>query len=276
MLRTGPGGNGALVRADHPWEDAQLASLYDIFPFEGDLPLYRELASAEGGRVLEVACGSGRVLVPLVAAGFDVTGVDISPHMLALARQKLDALGSPRGSAKLVTGDMRTFELPEAGQFDLATLAVKTFVYLTERDDQRRCLQRIAAHLRPGGLLALDLLHPRPEWVGAPNGSLRDDLLQHSDERGVTVSRIESVVSTDLARQIRVIRSMYEIVEDHTGAVTKRFVEWPFRYTYRFEAEYLLERAGFTVEAVYGSYTREPFTSDSRMMLFLARRAAER
>jgi hypothetical protein len=84
------------------------------------------------------------------------------------------------------------------------------------------------------------------------------------------------VVSTDLARQIRVIRSMYEIVEDHTGAVTKRFVEWPFRYTYRFEAEYLLEHAGFTVEAVYGSYTREPFTSDSRMMLFLARRAAER
>jgi hypothetical protein len=87
----------------------------------------------------------------------------------------------------------------------------------------------------------------------------------------VTVARTEAVVSIDLAAQVRVIRSAYEVVADD-GTVTKRFVEWPFRYTYRFEAEHLLERAGFEIEAVYGGYRREPFASESRTMLFLARR----
>jgi hypothetical protein len=53
--------------------------------------------------------------------------------------------------------------------------------------------------------------------------------------------------------------------------IEKRFVEWPYRWTYRFEAEHLLERAGFEVEAVYGGYQREPFVSESATMLFLAR-----
>jgi hypothetical protein len=58
--------------------------------------------------------------------------------------------------------------------------------------------------------------------------------------------------------------------------VTKRFVEWPYRWTYRFEAEHLLERAGFIVEGLYGGYQREAFTSSSPAMVFLARRAATR
>src|SRR5919205_1838372 len=83
----------ALVRADQPWGAAQLARLYDAFPFAADLPFYLELAAASGGRVLEVACGSGRVLVPLARAGNRVVGLDASPHMLALAREKLSAAG---------------------------------------------------------------------------------------------------------------------------------------------------------------------------------------
>jgi SAM-dependent methyltransferase len=262
--------NGALVQAEQPWADAQLASLYDVFSFDGDLPLYLELAKAQGGRVLEVACGSGRVLVPLVRGGCDVIGVDISPHMLALTRRKLDAELQLAGSARLVQADMRDFELAER-DLDLAIVAVKSVAYLTEREDQLRCLSRIAAHLRPGGLLAIDFMHPRPDWVGAPTGSMRDDLLQRVPGRGFTLSRVESVVSTDLARQVRVIRSIYELIDDRGAVMEKRFVEWPYRWTYRFEAEHLLERAGFEVEAVYGGYQREPFVSESATMLFLAR-----
>lgn len=266
VIRDGSTLNGALVQAEHPWGDAQLAPLYDVFAFDGDLPLYLELARAQGSRVLEVACGSGRVLVPLVRAGFEVVGIDISPHMLALARAKLDA----GAAAHLIQGDMRDFQL-ETTDFDLAISAVKSLAYLTERDDQLRCLRTIAAHLRPGGLLAIDFLHPRPDWLAAAPGSMRDDLLQRVPERGFTLSRVESVVSTDLARQVRVIRSAYEVIDDRGAVVTKRFVEWPYRWTHRFEAEHLLERAGFMVEGVYGGYQREPFTSDSPAMVFLAR-----
>ncbi len=269
VLRDGITQSGALVRADQPWGDAQLAELYDAFVFDGDLPLYLDLARAQGQKVLEIPCGSGRVLVPLARAGFNVTGIDVSPHMLALAQAKLNAI--PNATERLVQADMRDFQLDES-DFDLAIVAVKSFAYLTEPDDQLRCLRQIHAHLRPGGLLAIDFMHPLPEWVAATPGSMRDDLLQRVPDRGFTLSRVESVVSTDLARQVRVIRSAYEIIDDHGSVVAKRFVEWPYRWTYRFEAEHLFERAGFTVEAVYGGYQREPFTSTSAAMVFLARR----
>src|ERR1700720_639537 len=103
--------NGALVQAPHPWGDAQLASLYDVFGFHDDLPMYLDLARAQGRRVLEIACGSGRGLVPLARAGFDVVGLDISPHMLALARAKLDTEPAASPHARLVQADMRDFSL---------------------------------------------------------------------------------------------------------------------------------------------------------------------
>jgi SAM-dependent methyltransferase len=246
-----------------------MARLYDAFVFEADVPFYLDLARAQGHRVIEVASGSGRVMLPLVQAGCDVVGIDASPAMLALARDKLDGLGQAAGHAELMHADMRDFELAQR-DFDLAIVAVKSFAYLTERQDQLRCLEAIYTHLRPGGLLAIDLLHPRPEWVSAARGSMRDDLIQRVPTDGSIVSRVESVVDTDLARQVRVIRSIYEVIDAHGSVVEKRFVEWPYRWTHRFEAEHLLERAGFTLEALYGGYRREPFTSASAAMLFLA------
>src|SRR5438477_12461563 len=75
VLSNGVARTGVLVQADQPWADAQLAALYDAFVFADDLPLYIDLARTQGSRVLEVACGSGRVLLPLVCAGFDVIGI---------------------------------------------------------------------------------------------------------------------------------------------------------------------------------------------------------
>jgi SAM-dependent methyltransferase len=259
----------ALIQADQPWGDAELAQLYDVFPFSADLPFYLELASSVGGEVLELCCGSGRLLLPLAQAGHRLVGLDASPHMLALTCDKLVAAGPEVAErARLVQGDLRSFELEQ--RFDLALIAVKSFSYLTSRSDQQRALERIAAHLRPGGRLALDLLHPALSWLAQPPGSLNQDLVQDVPERGVTVARTEAVVSTDLAAQIRVIRSAYEVVA-RDGSLTKRFVEWPYRYIFRFEAELLLERAGLEVEAIYGGYRREPFGSDSRTMLLVAR-----
>jgi len=273
VLRDGVAISGTRVQAEQPWADARLARLYDAFPFEADLPLYLELARTQGRRVLEVACGTGRVVVPLARAGFDVVGIDASAHMLAVAREKLDAEPELSALAGLVHADMRDFRLAEEAPFDLAVVAVKSFAYLTERQDQLRCLQAIAGHLRPGGLLAIDLLNPQPEWLGAARGSMRDDLLhQSADGRGITLWRVESVVSTDLARQVRTIRSVYECIDDRGSVFEKRFVDWPYRWTYRFEAEHLLERAGFAIEDLFGGYAGEPFTSNSDAMIFLARK----
>ena len=274
--RDGAPAPGAFVQLDQPWTDTILAPLYDHFPNAVDLPFYLELAAVAGGRVLELCCGSGRLLLPLAEAGHTVVGLDTSRPMLALAEQKLAAAGAPVAErVRLVQGDMRSPSLGAAGElgepFAVAIIASKSFAYLLDRADQQRVLTSLAAQLRLRGLLAFDLLHPTPAWLLEPPGSLRQDLVHHDPTRGVTVARTETVVSTDLAAQVRVLRSAYEVVQAD-GTVRKRFVEWPFRYVYRHEAELLLEGAGFTVEAVYGGYAREPFTSDSPLMVFLARR----
>jgi ubiquinone/menaquinone biosynthesis C-methylase UbiE len=265
------GDGAAYFQADQPWSDAAMARLYDAFPFDADLPFYRELAADTGvnGKVLEIACGTGRVLVPLAKAGVHITGLDGSPHMLDITRAKLAAAGADVASrARLVEGDMRCFAIDD--QFDLALLPAKSFAYLVSRDDQLAALQTIARHLKPGGQFVIDLLNPRLDWLSQPPGSLRNDLTQDVEAQGIVVSRTETAVSTDFATQVRVIRSMWEVIA-RDGAVTKRIVEGPFRFTYRFEAELLLERAGFEIEHVYGGYQREAFASDSPVLLLVAR-----
>src|SRR5207302_10705228 len=106
---------------------------------------------------------------------------------------------------------------------------VKSFAYLVDRADQLRALRRIAEHLRPGGVLALDLMHPSPAWLLEPPGSVRQDLAAHDPELDITLVRTETAVSTDLAAQVRVIRSAYEIVA-RDGSATNRIGEWPSRY----------------------------------------------
>jgi SAM-dependent methyltransferase len=270
MTTDDQGTGGAFVRVEQPWGDSELAPLYDAFPFEDDLPLYLELAAAEGGRVLELGCGSGRVALPLLQAKHRVTGIDVSPAMLSILERKLEVAGPEvQGRATLVRADMRDFRLD--AQFDLAIIPVKSFAYLLDRSDQQRALSTVRAHLRPGGLLAIDLLHPSASWLAETPGSVRQDLARYVPELVATVVRTETAVSIDLASQLRVIRSAYEVI-DSRGGVRKRIVEWPYRYQHRFEAELLLERAGFQIEALHGGYRREPFTSESRLMLFLARR----
>ena len=113
----------------------------------------------------------------------------------------------------------------------------------------------------------IDLLNPTPDWLSRPAGSVRQDVFGHLPS-GASMARTETMVSTDSATQVRVIRSAYETVSD--GVMTKHFVEW--QYAHRFEAEHLLERAGFVVASVQGGYHGEAFTSDSSVLLLVGRR----
>jgi hypothetical protein len=209
-----------------------------------------------GGRVAEMRWGSGRILARV---GHHVVGVYTSPHMPALACEKLATAGPEVAArARLVQGDLRYFELSEL--FDFAIVAVKTFAYLITRQASSGPWPR---------LLPISGRGATPDWLSRPAGSVRQDVLGHLPS-GASVARTETMVSTDLATQVRVIRSAYETLSD--GVVTKHFVEWPFRYTHRFEAEHLLERAGFVVESVQGGYHGEAFTSDSSVLLLVGRR----
>ena len=115
---------------------------------------YTALAQETGGPVLEIACGTGRVSIPIARLGFAVTGLDIVPGMLALARSK--SAGLP---TRWVEGDGRAFDLGE--QFRLIFLTGNAFQAFLTRADQEALLERVRAHLYDEGLFAFETRNPR-------------------------------------------------------------------------------------------------------------------
>ncbi len=142
------------------WYDTPL--YYDIV-FDADTPREADFLEAiwqrhgtpgKRRRVLEPACGSGRLLLELARRGWQVDGFDGSAAMLDHARERLAAAGFKAG---LWLDRLQSFELPGPAGYDLAHCLVSTFKYLLTAEDAQACLQRIAAALRPGGIFVLGL-----------------------------------------------------------------------------------------------------------------------
>jgi SAM-dependent methyltransferase len=239
------------------------------------LSFFHEMARRAGtkARILEVACGSGRVSHPLLKAGFNVTGLDLSAKMLRLAEKKLD--GAPEEllqRANYVQGDMRDLAAALGQQeFDLIFIAINSFQHLRTQADQLACLQSIRQHVAPAGRFIIDVFNPedkesypadgRMEYTGAPYNPLND-------------SYIHIFLSTTArpAEQKRVYHYFYD--ETFPDGTVKRTVSrFNLRYIYRFELQLLLERAGFSIEDLYGSYDFEEYGEGSPKLLYVCRRA---
>ena len=167
---------GPFSRADEEAgarEAVEDAVLYD-FEYRrrrADVNVYRRLAEERrersdlgAGPILDLACGSGRLLAPLLRDGHTVVGLDLSRPMLARAAWRLGRLSlSRRRRALLVRGDLRT--LGFAGRFGLAICAVHSLQHLVDEGDLARFFQGVRAALLPDGWLAFDLLPPDPAWL---------------------------------------------------------------------------------------------------------------
>ena len=257
--------NADLNRYEDPWT----AEIYDYQTqgIGGDVEFWTDLSRSAGANVLELACGTGRVVIPLARAGVQVTGLDISPYMLEVARRKLS--NEPRDVIErvgLVEGDMRSFELGRT--FGLVFVAFRSFQALLTRADQRACLECSARHLKRGGLLALHVFNPRLSRLTAetPVHEEREDF-EGPDGMHVSWS---GETTYDFAEQI--LRSVWRYQRTAAdGTVTESEHVLKLHYFFRFEMEWMLEACGFEVETLYGGFDRSPFAADSSEMIFVAR-----
>jgi ubiquinone/menaquinone biosynthesis C-methylase UbiE len=253
------------------------ASIYD-FEYDElveDIPFYRDLALNAGGPVLELGCGTGRVLFPVAEAGVNVVGLDLSPAMLAVAREKLDSL-APEVKARvtLVEGDMRDFSLGDE-RFALIYIPFRAFLHLLTVEDQLQALATIRRHLRPGGRLALAFFNPNVNVIAA-RASARD--ATPFWERTTNLFRGERLIQWAVghyhpATQIVEHEFIYDRV-DAKGRLKERvYRSLVARWIYRFEAEHLFARTGFTVEALYGDFAGRPFEKESDEQVWVLRKS---
>ncbi len=134
------------------------AEWYDVFYSTvgvEDVEFYVGLAQASGGPVLEIGCGTGRVSLPIAAAGIDVVGVDVSTAMLTKARERAATTKNHSGAVEFVQGDMRTLALDR--RFPLVIIPARTLYLALTPEEQLESLRRAAAHLAPRGALAFNL-----------------------------------------------------------------------------------------------------------------------
>ena len=247
----------------HRDEREFVAEFYEhIAPYKQreDIEFWVEMARESGGPILEIGCGTGRILLPIARAGIEITGLDLSPAMLSICRQKL-AHEPPavRDRVQLVEGDMRRFIL--AREFALVTTPFRPFQHLLSVEDQLECLNTIQSHLAPGGRLVLDLFNPSLHFLVSDNVTI-----EYGDEPeflmadGRRILRRERISSRDLFSQVQNVEAIYYVA--HPDGREERLVHsFPMRYLFRFEAEHLLARCGLQVEIFYADFDRSPFGS---------------
>ena len=219
----------------------------------GDAAFYRQLAQEAGGPVLELGCGTGRVLLPIAALGIPSVGVDASPAMLAALRAK-----NPPANLELVQQSMETFDLGDR-RFRLVTCPFRAFQHLLTVDAQLAALANIRRHLAPGGAFAFDVFDPKLAWISAPADTERLDATFTID--GVETRRFAST-RMDLATQIMTVTFRFEPAQPTHGNTVVRL-----RWFYRYEIEHLLARAGFTDLTIYGGYDRRPWRPEGETII---------
>jgi SAM-dependent methyltransferase len=237
------------------WYDATYASR------RADAAFYRDLARETGGPILELGCGTGRVLVPMAEDGLECTGLDGSPAMLDALRAK-----RPPPNLRLVLAPLQAFDLGRA-RFRLIFSAFRPLQHLYTVDDQLACLAAVRRHLGPDGLFAFDVFQPDLARLAlAEEPEYEENRFADGDDEIVRLAR----VTRDVATQTQEVTMRYERRRD--GAPVRSEVEHVrMRWYHRYELEHLLARAGFEVVALYGDFDRRSFDRHATEMVFVTR-----
>lgn len=256
-----------------PATASALARLYDLDLQDdpGDLDFWLALADRADGPILELGCGSGRLAVPLAAAGHRVTGVDLDPAMLDRARERAaGAEPRPGGSDRVtfVRGDMCDVRLPDAGDYALGFVALNTLMLLPTRAAQRDAVRTLAAHLAPGGLAALDVWLPDAEDLARFDGRVMLEWPRTDPASGRVVTKTGSA-QHDAATGTVTLTAIYE--EGRQGEPPARWVRRDrLRLVSADELSAFAEEAGLIVEMLAGGYDLGPLAPGADRAILVA------
>ncbi|MGH2482269.1 MAG: class I SAM-dependent methyltransferase [Ktedonobacteraceae bacterium] len=245
-------------------EDFRDAQTYDLQDegYYDDYPLTEQWARALGGPLLDLACGTGRMALRLAAPGYQVTGVDITPEMIARARQKA---AQQAASIDWVVADARAFHLQK--QFAFIYMLENAWQFFLTREDQEALLARVREHLLPEGCFLFEtrnptpqnlteVRHPEGEQYAMPDGGqlvITDQ--QHYDP----MSQIQHYT-----RHLTFLRP--------GGQQEERTLRVALRYVFPQEMEALLYYNGLQIRTCYGNWQQEPLTATSRSMIYVCQR----
>ncbi len=240
---------------DHP-------ELYDaLLPVGAHVPFYVNLARQQGGGVLELACGTGQLTIPIAALGLPTVGLDRSHAMLSVARLRASSAGA---AVSWVQGDMRDFALGR--HFNLIFVARNSLLHLLSTTDLVSALTAARRHLTPGGVFAFDIFNPNPSLLARSRGQ-RFPIMEVTTETFGTL-RVEDTPDYDAATQVN--RGTWHI--STPGKPDAWTISLVMRSIFPQELPALLSAAGLELVSRFGELSGEPFVPGSRAQVCVCRR----
>jgi len=251
-----------------------LAELYDHVPGytnRPDIDFYRSICGSVHGDILELACGTGRILLPVARDGCRITGLDASENMLAQCHGKLESEPAEvRNRVQLVNGDMTDFNLNT--RFELIYVPFRSFQHVIKVEDQLSCLRCVHKHLAPKGTFILDIFHVDHSFiVNVSDGREIEDTPELELPDGRKMRRAHRVTAVHPGEQYNEVELIY-YVTDSEGNTVRIVQAFPMRHFYRYEVQHLFARTGFAISELYGDYDKSPLNDDSPEMLFIAKK----
>jgi len=213
-----------------------------------DVVFYTKHALAGSGPVLELGCGTGRISLPLVRAGCEVAGIDISPRMLEVIRRKADALLTPpeRARLRVFCADMRAFELDT--RFPTVICPFSAFNFLVEDRELESALACIRRHLTAGGCFVLDTLIPDPEVLARPDDYVYLDYRRTRPDG--TVLQREKRIRKNLSEQVNLVERTYTLLGPDGSLLRRLVTRERIRYFYPNQLTSLLTTHGFVSQLI--------------------------
>jgi len=213
----------AIARVYDPWSRSVVE----------DVPFYVEEARRSGGPVLELGVGTGRIAVPVAAAGIEVVGVDLSAGMLEVARESAELAGV---RLDLRRGDLR--DPPVDGTYPLVLCPFRSLLHMQTESDRRLALRAVARCLAPSGAFVFDVFAPGADDIAETHGRWLER------EPGIWER-----ADWDESSRTLVLRLRSAEVEAEMSLAWLSVAEW----------RTLLVEEGFAVEALYGWFDRTPW-----------------
>lgn len=240
----------------------EMAEYYDmIYSDHIDLDFYLKEARNAQGPVLEVACGTGRILLRLLQEGIDATGIDLSDGMLEKLHKKAKSLGI---QANAVHADMREFKLEK--RFKLIIVPYRSFLHLLDDSARKKTLANFREHLAPGGCLLLHAYNPSKAEMEMQGGYHKFDYEELSAKDGKRYS-LEWFLDYDPAGRV----GHYKIILRQGEGKPREFL-MDLGYVPIKEMDALLKGAGFRNPRVYCGFGYSPFYDDCKEALWIAER----
>lgn len=239
-----------------------LAQYYDLVnDFEDDVEFFVDFALEKGGKTLELACGTGRMTIPLAKNGVNITGIDVSEEMLSLAKEKALKEGANIDFQKQ---NMINFKLDE--KFDFIFCIHNSFSHVDGFEDVNTFFENVKNHLTDDGTFILQVFNP-DFFFFTRNPNEQFPLKSFIDPKTQKVVELEESSFYDDETQIHFMKWHFK-----QEGKKEQTINWSQRVYYPQELEYIVQFCGFEIVNKFGDFDESEFANDSETQILVLKK----